>query len=124
MGPAASGSQRLLRRADGAPGARSPCGSHGHPAGRSSSQVGRPGGGIDPAGWEGLIMVRFRLEVAGVLYSHPGHGLVATAGQRPKNFFCTQKRPPILGPFDKFSFFFPEEKFSDVGGWVRRSSPG
>ena len=36
---------------------------------------------------------------------------------------CTENRPRILGPFDTFHFF-PEEKISDVGGWVRGSSGG
>ena len=38
-------------------------------------------------------------------------------GQGPKKSLCTLNRPPSSGPFDTFHFF-PEEKFSDVGGWV------
>ena len=34
-----------------------------------------------------------------------------------KKSFCTSNRPQISGPFNKVHFF-PEENFSDVGGWV------
>ena len=49
----------------------------------------------------------------------PPPGVGGWVGQRPKKSLCTYNRPPIFGPFDKFHFF-PEENFSDVGGWVGR----
>ena len=41
------------------------------------------------------------------LHRGPGGG----GGQRPTKGLCTQHRPPISGPFDKFHFFGPEKNF-------------
>ena len=34
----------------------------------------------------------------------------------PKKGLCNSNRPPISDPFENFHFF-PDQKFSDVGGW-------
>ena len=41
-------------------------------------------------------------------------------GQRPK-VLCTENRPPIWRPFNKFHFF-PEEKFLEGGGFLPLSN--
>ena len=53
-----------------------------------------------------------------LVHPRPLLGQRVGGGQRPQKSLCAPKGRPSSGPFEEFLSFFPEDKFSDVGGWV------